>query len=72
MTPRSQPRVEPSKASHLAGSQLWLGEIDKATLRGFVLSHAGVDAMAGTGEHSGYRSLTRHGTVCRFVTGHVV
>ena len=49
-----------------------VGEIDKATLRGLVLSHAGVDAMAGTGEHSGYRSLTRHGAVCRFVAGHVV
>ena len=49
-----------------------VGEIDKATLRGFVLSHAGVDAMAGTGENSGYRGLTRRGTVCRFVTGHAV
>ena len=47
-----------------------VGETDKATLRGFV--HAGADAMAGTGEHSGYRGLTRHGAVCRFVAGHVV
>lgn len=49
-----------------------VGEIDKATLRGFVANHAGADAMAGTGEHSGYRGLTRHGAVCRFVAGHVV
>ena len=49
-----------------------VGEIDKATMRGLVLSQAGVDAMAGTGEHSGYQSLPRHGAVCRFVAGHVV
>jgi len=48
------------------------GEIDKATLRGLVANHARADAMAGTGEHSGYRGLTRHGAVCRFVAGHVV
>ena len=49
-----------------------VGEIDKATLRGLVANHAGADAMAGTGEHSGYRGLTRDGAVRRFVAGHVV
>ncbi len=49
-----------------------VGEIDKATPRGFVANHAGTDAMAGTGEHSGYQGPTRHGAVCRFVAGHVV
>lgn len=49
-----------------------VGETDKATLRGFVANHVGAYAMPGTGEHSGYRGLTRHGAVCRFAAGHVV